>query len=65
MFKLHIHTENEAFDDATELPWLLRKVARYLEEGRTEGPIMDSNGNRVGKWDGAPCRDLVEEGGEG
>ena len=65
MFRLSINTENEAFDDASELPWLLRRIARYVEEGRTEGPITDSNGNHVGHWSGAPCQDFVEEGGEG
>lgn len=59
MFQLHFDTSNEAFSDspAREAARILRKVARRLESGETDGRIRDVNGNTVGRFD------LTEEEG--
>lgn len=54
MFTLTINTENAAFEDPSELPRLLRKVASLISMGDTEGRILDMNGNTVGSFAGAP-----------
>lgn len=53
MFKLHFTTGNAAFDDgmATEVADILRRIARKVLQGHTEGACMDSNGNAVGTWE--------------
>lgn len=61
MFKLEFSTDNAAFEG--DLKWMeidtiLRAVADKAGDGRTGGPIHDSNGNRVGAWS-------LTEGGEG
>ena len=55
MFKMTIKTENEAFADTSgfELARLLRKAADQIETGAVSGPLMDSNGNKVGSYTGA------------
>lgn len=54
MFKLEIDaTDNDAFADgnrATEIVRILRRVAKLIEAGRTEGKIQDVNGNTVGSF---------------
>ncbi len=55
MFALHIKTGNDAFGDtdssrAAEVARMLRLVASQLERGSREAPILDSNGNRVGRF---------------
>lgn len=65
MFKLEIKTGGAAFRSDTktdkngesvldprsrELRVLLGKVELQLANGMTEGKLMDSNGNSVGKW---------------
>lgn len=65
MFKLEIKTGGAAFRSDTEtdrkgdfvldpssreLRVLLGKVEVQLAHGMTEGVLMDSNGNKVGKW---------------
>lgn len=52
MFKLTIKTDNEAFseDPGYEIARILKKIAQKLEDGDTNGPVMDVNGNKVGQW---------------
>jgi hypothetical protein len=65
MFKLEIETSGAAFRNedvinhdgepdldpsSRELRVLLGKVEVQLAHGMTDGVLMDSNGNRVGKW---------------
>lgn len=64
MFKLEIKTNNAAFtddsapdaerDDASargeQVTLILRAIAKLTEQGYTEGPATDSNGNRCGYW---------------
>lgn len=61
MLKLEIHTGGAAFcndytgepdNEAEEMQcaWLLKRVSDKLKEGRRDGVIMDTNGNRVGEW---------------
>jgi|TARA_R110000737_G_scaffold267989_1_gene275469 hypothetical protein len=53
MFKLKFSTENSAFDPETidtELESILTYVAYQVSRGETGRDIIDSNGNRVGKW---------------
>lgn len=51
MFKLTIETDNEAFDrhPKHELRRILADVSVKLAD-RTEGAILDINGNKVGSW---------------
>lgn len=50
MLKMEIATDNMAFDDPTELPRILKKVAQQIEDGVLNAPVYDINGNRVGEW---------------
>ena len=65
MFKLEVKTGGAAFRDesrtdrygdyvldpyATEVRRILRDVICELEAGRTDGAVMDVNGNKVGRW---------------
>ena len=52
MFILQFSTDNAAFEhSATETARILRKIAKRIEAGDTDGKIMDSNGNSVGTYD--------------
>ena len=66
MFKLQFKTDNAAFRDeyrGREIARILTVLAESVwdemlgEGGRTEGPIMDRNGNKVGEWSLAPDGD--------
>lgn len=52
-FRLTFNMDNEAFagDGCDEAARILREVANKVEAGRTEGSIMDANGNNVGTWE--------------
>ena len=59
MFRLEIKTCGAAFRDedgesldprAHELRVLLGKVEVQLANGLTDGVLLDSNGNKVGRW---------------
>lgn len=65
MFKLEVKTGGVAFRDesrtdrrgepildpyATEVRRILLDVICKLEAGRTDGTVMDVNGNKVGRW---------------
>lgn len=39
-----------AFYTADELRGVLTRVADNVSEGRDYGPVIDSNGNTVGRW---------------
>lgn len=59
MFELKFSTANAAFDDGRhEIARILRKIAADFESGRNDaegsGPIVDVNGNVVGKWESNP-----------
>jgi hypothetical protein len=50
MFKLEFKTDNAAFQDdnfAYEVERILHKVASQVNEGKTEGSILDYNGNLI------------------
>ena len=51
-FAVTVHTENESFteDPAAEIASILEAVGRLLQDGRTSGTCIDSNGNSVGEW---------------
>jgi len=51
-FRLEVNMGNEAFklDPEAEICDILKWVAGLVEIGEVFGPIMDHNGNRVGKW---------------
>lgn len=56
MFKLEIETDNDAFgtsahSTAREVARILRRLATRLDDGATDGRIMDVNGNSVGHFD--------------
>ena len=61
--KIEIKTENAAFHDydtgneyvdyyvtAAELDRIFEQISRAVAEGRTEGKVIDSNGNKCGEW---------------
>ena len=53
MFNLTIKTDNAAFQEgqpADEVARILREIAGKLEEGDSNGPAFDSNGNTVGTF---------------
>ncbi len=54
MFQLDIKTDNAAFEaPRDEIARILRAVATALDHGNGDiisVPIMDVNGNRVGRW---------------
>lgn len=45
--------DNAAFEDfpGTEAARILREVAKKIENGYTDGRMMDINGNKVGEWE--------------
>lgn len=52
-FQLFLTADNAAFDDAGELPRILRKVAQDIESGLDIShfqTIFDANGNDVGRY---------------
>jgi hypothetical protein len=61
MFTLTIDTAKDAFGEsfdetAAELSRILATVRQALLAGRSAGPIMDINGNTVGRYDLTPSR---------
>ena len=53
MVRIEFSTENSAFDDepATEAARIVREIAGKIASGESfDGPIFDSNGNRIGHW---------------
>lgn len=50
MFQVSINLDNAAFDNPDELPQLLENIAKQIRDGKLEAVVVDSNGNRVGKW---------------
>jgi hypothetical protein len=53
MLKINVDTSSAAFDDGAceeELTRILRQVAIYAAAGVDGAPILDSNGNTVGRW---------------
>jgi hypothetical protein len=53
MLTIHFKQENAAFQEngyATETARILRDIAKRIERGQFDGPVFDSNGNRVGDF---------------
>ena len=50
--KIEFSTNGQAFEDYgdTEVERILEEVIEKVKNGRTEGKILDINGNSVGKW---------------
>lgn len=51
--KIEFKTDGAAFEDGEliyEVDNILTKITFWVREGRTEGAILDSNGNTVGSW---------------
>lgn len=49
-FNLKIDSENDACQTREDLNWMLNKVRRDVENGKSEGNIQDMNGLKVGSW---------------
>lgn len=47
-FTLKIELGNEAMSNAADVARALRRVAGRMDEGASDGRIMDPNGNAVG-----------------
>ena len=53
MFKMKFSTDNTVFEDykEQEVSRILAEVVEKIEKcGKTEGFIMDINGNKIGEW---------------
>ena len=52
--QIKFSTENEAFQDYNyphiQIAMVLKRIAGQVEDGMKSGVIMDSNGNKVGRW---------------
>ena len=49
-FELDIKLGNEAMSSPDDVSKALQLVSIKLERGQREGPILDLNGNKVGKF---------------
>lgn len=63
MFRLKIKMGNAAVMEAEDIAALLENVAGRVRcfGCAANGPIIDSNGNRVGDWDYKPPRQRKED----
>jgi len=53
MFHLQFTTDNAAFEGdglKIEVVTILGKIAKAVCDDRFDGPIVDTNGNRIGEW---------------
>lgn len=50
MFRLEITLGNDAAQSRDEVAGMLERVARRLNDGWSNGEILDENGNLVGSW---------------
>lgn len=53
MFNVKFNTGNAAFDygeDRIEIMRILNEIHDSIEYGRSEGSIIDINGNKIGSW---------------
>ena len=51
ILKITVDMDNAAFEDnSSEIARILGLVAREIQRGHTEASILDSNGNKVGKY---------------
>jgi hypothetical protein len=66
MFTLTIETDNDAFDadPREEVARLLEVTAAKLRAGHEEGRCVDSNGNRVGRFELTPPAPTCPECGD-
>ena len=51
--KIEFKTSGQAFEDYgnMEVERILENIIKKVKEGRTEGKILDFNGNSIGKWE--------------
>lgn len=50
MFRLTIKLGNAEMQTPEDIAGALRDVADAVEQGRADGFVHDTNGNRVGSW---------------
>lgn len=53
MFEIKFSTGNAAFDygeDRSEIIRILNNIQESIEYGRSEGSVIDINGNKIGFW---------------
>lgn len=52
MFEIKFDTGNAAFDeyDTYEIRRILNEIHDSIEYGRSEGSVIDINGNKIGSW---------------
>lgn len=50
--KIEFDTSNDAFQECGtyEIKRILNEIGKQLDNGITEGVIMDINGNKIGNW---------------
>ena len=50
--KIEFSTNNASFEVAKDymIATVLREIAMKIEGGKTEGAVVDNNGNTVGQW---------------
>ncbi len=42
--------EEDAYAEKVEIKRILLKICKAIDNGHTEGSVMDYNGNKVGTW---------------
>jgi hypothetical protein len=52
VMEIKFSTDNDAFSEnkTDECRMILRGIGEHLRDGHRGGIIMDSNGNKVGRW---------------
>lgn len=50
-FTLHIELGNAEMQDCSQIAAVLRKAADQVDGGWSGRPILDANGNLVGRWE--------------
>jgi len=50
--KIEFSTDNAAFEAPADymIATVLREIAMKIEGGKTEGAVVDINGNTIGQW---------------
>lgn len=52
-FLLEFDTDNAAFDEtpSLEVVAIMKRVTNKIAMGLRDGPIHDTNGNKIGRWE--------------
>lgn len=45
-----INGDEDVYCKTAEVIRVLNRIATRIEDGRTDGAVMDTNGNKIGEW---------------